>query len=123
MPTIRIEAMSDQGFEIQQLLVQCTEAAAIALDIPQGWIWALFRAVEPGCYAEGAHIWQASEMDKASILISITALEGRTAELKATLLEAVARVTAEVTGVSLEKVFVEYRDIPKGHAYSGGELA
>jgi len=120
MPTIRIEGLSDDGYDINHLLTRCAEAAASALDIPKDWVWALFRTVEPGCYVEGENAWQGSEVKQATLLVSIVALEGRSAELKASLLEAVATTVSEVTGVILEKVFVEYRDIPKGLAFSGG---
>ena len=122
MPTIRIQALSPTNYDIGTLLTECTAAAAKALDIPPDWIWALFQPVAVGEYAEGARLWNAEETRDAAVLISITALEGRTEQLKAAVLTATATTTARYLGIPLDKVFAEYRDIPKGHAFSGGEI-
>jgi phenylpyruvate tautomerase PptA (4-oxalocrotonate tautomerase family) len=120
MPTIRIQAIAPGSCDIGQLLTRCTAAAADALGIPQHYCWAIFQPVAPGAYAEGNCVWSASEAGRAAPLISITALEGRTAELKAAVLQATAGVVAESLAVPIEQVFAEYRDIPKGQAFSGG---
>lgn len=122
MPTIRIQAIAPTSCDIGQLLTRCTAAAADALSIPQHYCWAIFEPVKPGTYAEGDCVWSASEAGRAAPLISITALEGRTPELKARVLQATACVVAESLAVPLEQVFAEYRDIPKGQAFSGGSL-
>lgn len=122
MPTIRIQALTPIEQEISGLLTNCTAAAANALDIPQDWCWALFQPVEPGTYAEGARVWGASDVGRASVLISISALEGRTPEQKAAVLSGTARSAAEYLGLPLTQVFADYRDIPKGQVFSGGEI-
>ena len=122
MPTIRIQAIAPASCDIGRLLTRCTAAAADALGIPQAYCWAIFQPVAPGTYAEGDRIWNASEAGRAAPLISITALEGRTGELKAAVLRATANVVAESLAVPLEQVFAEYRDIPKGQAFSGGDI-
>ncbi|KFX68806.1 hypothetical protein TMS3_0115060 [Pseudomonas taeanensis MS-3] len=122
MPTIRIQAIAPASCNIGQLLTRCTAAAADALGIPQDYCWAIFQPVAPGTYAEGECIWSASEAGRAAPLISITALEGRTGELKAAVLRATSSVVAEALAVPLEQVFAEYRDIPKGQAFSGGRI-
>ncbi len=122
MPTIRIQAIAPVSCDIGRLLTRCTAAAADALGIPQGYCWAIFQQVAPGTYAEGDRIWSASEALRAAPLISITALEGRTSELKAAVLRATAAVVAESLAVPLGQVFAEYRDIPKGQAFSGGSI-
>lgn len=122
MPTIRIQAMAPQSCDVSQLLTRCTAAAADALGIPQNYCWVIFQAVAPGTYAEGDCVWDEADAGKAAPLISITALEGRTAELKARVLQATASAVAECLAVPIEQVFAEYRDIPQGHAFSGGSL-
>lgn len=123
MPTLRIQAIVPTGRSIDTLLTDCTAAAAAALGIPQDWCWALFQPVPPGTYAEGGQVWGAEDGNRAAVLISITALEGRTAELKAAVLGATARAAAASLGLPLQQIFVEYRDIPRGQAFSGGEVA
>lgn len=122
MPTIRIQAIAPESCDIGQLLTRCTATAADALGIPQNYCWAIFQSVASGTYAEGDCVWAATDAGKAAPLISITALEGRTAELKAAVLQATAGVVAESLAVPIEQVFAEYRDIPKGHAFSGGSV-
>lgn len=122
MPTIRIQAIAPEGCNIGQLLTRSTAAAADALGIPQNYCWAIFQPVAPGAYAEGDCVWAAPDAGKAAPLISITALEGRTPELKANVLQATAGVVAQYLAVPIEQVFAEYRDIPKGQAFSGGRV-
>ncbi|MDT4842367.1 Tautomerase enzyme [compost metagenome] len=122
MPTIRIQAIAPKDCDVSQLLTRCTAAAAEALAIPQNYCWVIFQALEAGTYAEGDCVWTEADAGSAAPLISIAALEGRTAELKAAVLLATAGVVAEVFKVPLEQVFAEYRDIPKGHALSGGQI-
>lgn len=122
MPTIRIQALQNQDQNISELLTACTQAAAEALDIPQDWIWAVFQPVLVGDYVEGGMVWSSDDINKAPVLISITALEGRSAELKAAMLSAVSHSTAEQLRVPINNVFAEYRDIPKGHAFSAGSI-
>ena len=55
-------------------------------------------------------------------IIQTYILEGRTEELKAAVLRATAGVVAEALAVPLAQVFAEYRDIPKGQAFSGGSI-
>ncbi|MCY1392584.1 cis-2,3-dihydrobiphenyl-2,3-diol dehydrogenase [compost metagenome] len=82
---------------------------------------------EPGRMASTAEpcssgrMWPAPAMSRRW-WTSITALEGRTAELKAAVLRATANVVADALAVPLEQVFAEYRDIPKGQAFSGGSI-
>nr|WP_158651776.1 hypothetical protein [Marinobacterium profundum] len=122
MPTIRIQAIAPIGRSIDTLLTDCTAAAAKALGIPQDWCWALFQPVPPGSYAEGGQVWGEADASRATALISITALEGRTAALKAAVLAATAHAAAACLDLPLAQVFVEYRDIPQGQAFSGGEV-
>ncbi|MNO69818.1 (S)-1-Phenylethanol dehydrogenase [compost metagenome] len=82
---------------------------------------------EPGAHGVdgGALFFRAdvaSAGDSRRWWTSITALEGRTAELKAAVLRATANVVADALAVPLEQVFAEYRDIPKGQAFSGGSI-
>lgn len=122
MPTIRIQAITPTDRDIGELLTDCTAAAADALGIPQDWVWALFQVVESGTYAEGNRVWCAEDAHNAAVLISITALEGRTPQLKAAVLTATSRAAAGYLGLPLSQVFAEYRDIPGGHAFTGGEI-
>lgn len=121
MPTIRIQALEPVGRDIGPLLTSCTAAAAEALGVPQDWCWALFQPVVSGTYAEGNRVWGGTD-DAATVLISITALEGRTADLKTSVLRATSHAVADYLGLPVERVFAEYRDIPKGQAFSGGEV-
>ena len=122
MPIIEIQALIDQPPAIGELLKKTAQAAADALGIELKRVWATFKPIEAGAYLEGGVLRQTNDALEVAPIVDIRALHGRPADKKRACLEAVARAVGQGLGVDPDNVFVEYREIPSGHVFTGGAV-
>ncbi|WP_036229115.1 tautomerase family protein [Marinobacterium jannaschii] len=119
MPTIRVQGCFNSEIKVENILNKITSYASEALAIPADYCWALFENQPHGTFVEGNRI--VSPAQGNVIIASVAALEGRTMQQKSAVMNAVSRAIVEGAGLSASQVFIEYRDIPKGQAFSAGE--
>lgn len=122
MPVIRIEALVREAPDVPALLKAVSEAVAGALGADPRSCWVTFRELAPGTYLEGGRVRTAAEAREVSPLVEIHALHGRSSMQKANAMKAVARAVGVALGSDPENVFVEYRELPAGHVYTGGQV-
>ncbi|MBI4614036.1 MAG: tautomerase family protein [Planctomycetes bacterium] len=122
MPIIRIEALVDRPPDVALLLEGTVRAAAEAFGTEPRQCWATFRELPSGTYLEGGRVRDSSEAALVSPLVTVLAYRGRTRDVKARVLAAVAEAVGRGLGTPPENVFVEYREIPEGHVFTGGEV-
>ena len=122
MPVIRIEALVEGEPDLQTLLVDTSEAAARAFSIPAKQCWVTFSRIEPGTYLEGSVLRDEADAAEVSPLVTVSVYQGRDLEQKAALLREIALAVGHGLHVDPDNVFVELREIPRGHVFTGGNV-
>ena len=122
MPVVRIEAIVRGSPDLPALLRAVADAVAAALHTDAKACWVTFRELAPGTYLEGGRVRTAADAHEASPLVEIHAYRGRSAMQKASAMKAVAAAVGHGLGSDPANVFVEYRELPAGHVFTGGQV-
>jgi len=119
MPILNVQIM--QGHSVSQkadLLRNMTEAIVDSVKAPLHTVRIVLEEVPPH------HVIVAGEMGKPMALVTANLIEGRTEELKAALIQALAHAVEQSIGLSIQDVRVILYDIPKTDiGVAGGKTA
>jgi phenylpyruvate tautomerase PptA (4-oxalocrotonate tautomerase family) len=123
VPVVRIRALPQPGpVDIAAALSSvATELAALLGEEPQG-TWATWETIEPGRYAEGSDSPTTQPRHTHPPLVTVTAFEGRPAELVEQMLTCVAGTVARELDLGDGNVFVTYDEVQSGRVYTGGRV-
>jgi phenylpyruvate tautomerase PptA (4-oxalocrotonate tautomerase family) len=83
---------------------------------------ATWGTIEPGRYAEGSDSPTAQPRHTHPPLVTVTAFEGRPAELVEQMLTCVAETLVRELGLGDGNVFVTYDEVHSGRLYTGGRV-
>ncbi len=122
MPVVEIQALVRERPDLPALLDGVARATAEALGADLRSCWVVFHEIAPGTYLEGGRVRDREDALEVSPLVTVRAYRGRTLEQKAKLLPAVAGAVGAALGLDPALVFVEYREIPEGHVFTGGQV-
>lgn len=120
MPIVEIQALVRESPDLPALLGAVSRATAEALECDARSCWVVFREIAPGAYLEGGRVRGKEDANEISPIVTIRAYRGRTLEQKGRALAAVAAAVGGALGLDPALVFVEYREIPEGHVFTGG---
>ena len=119
MPILNVQIM--QGHSVSQkadLLRNMTQAIVDSVKAPLHTVRIVLEEVPPN------HVIVAGEMGKPMALVTANLIEGRTEELKAALIHALAHAVEQSIGLSIQDVRVILYDIPKTDiGVAGGKTA
>ncbi len=119
MPILNVQIM--QGHSVSQkadLLRNMTQAIVDSVKAPLHTVRIVLEEVPP------YHVIVAGEMGKPMALVTANLIEGRTEELKAALIHALAHAVEQSIGLSIQDVRVILYDIPKTDiGVAGGKTA
>ena len=119
MPILNVQIM--QGHSVSQkadLLRNITQAIVDSVKAPLHTVRIVLEEVPP------YHVIVAGEMGKPMALVTANLIEGRTEELKAALIHALAHAVEQSIGLSIQDVRVILYDIPKTDiGVAGGKTA
>ena len=117
MPIIEITSLPPQGsIDVAAALARVTtEVAAYLGEDPRG-TWAIWRRVEPGAYAEGAHAPGTQPRGSHPAIVDLFA--GRR-EDPAALMRIVGRAVVEAFGLDDGNVVVRLTDADDAHVWWG----
>ena len=119
MPILNVQIM--QGHSVSQkanLLRNMTQAVVDSVKAPLHTVRIVLQEVPT------SHVIVAGEMGKPMALVTANLIEGRTEELKAALIHALANAVEQSIGLSIQDVRVILYDIPKTDiGVAGGKTA
>jgi len=119
MPILNVQIM--QGHSVSQkadLLRNMTQAIVDSVKAPLHTVRIVLEEVPTH------HVIVAGEMGKPMVLVTANLIEGRTEELKAALIHALAHAVEQSIGLSIQDVRVILYDIPKTDiGVAGGKTA
>jgi 4-oxalocrotonate tautomerase family enzyme len=119
MPILNVQIL--QGSSASQktaLLQKMTQAVVDSVGAPLASIRIVLQEIPP------EHVVVAGEIGKEMALVTANLIEGRTDELKAALIAALANAIEQTVGISTQNVRVVLYDIPKTDlGVAGGKTA
>jgi phenylpyruvate tautomerase PptA (4-oxalocrotonate tautomerase family) len=123
MPVVQIRALPQPGSVDVPVALSyvTTELAALLGEEPQG-TWATWETIEPGRYAEGSDSPTTQPRHTHPPLVTVTAFEGRSAELVEQMLTCVAETLARALDLGEGNIFVTYDEAWSGRVYTGGRV-
>jgi phenylpyruvate tautomerase PptA (4-oxalocrotonate tautomerase family) len=121
MPVVRIQALPQaDGVDIDAALAAvCRDVATLLGEEPRG-TWATWQTLDH--YVEGDDARATQPHDTHPPLVSVTAYEGRSAELVADIVRCVATTLAREFGLDPGNVFVTYDEAHAGRLFTGGDV-
>ncbi len=122
MPIVEIEALPRPGVDIEAVLRTLCVELAQELDQPAHTVWAVWRPLEAGAFAEGDDAPGEQPRDTHPPLVRVIGFEGRTPKQVEGILECVAGVLSRELGLGEGNVFVVFEEARSGRAFTGGAV-
>jgi hypothetical protein len=122
MPVVEIQALPQPGIETAAVLRTLCRELAAELGEPPHAVWAVWRPLEPGAYAEGESTPDEQPQDTHPPLVRVIGFEGRPPGQVEAMLECAARVLARELGLEQGNVFALYDDARSGRLFDGGSI-
>ena len=97
-------------------------AVAAELDEEPSGTWVVWRALEPGRYAESGNAPALQPASTHPPLVRVIAYEGRSPEIVARVLVAVAETLVRELGLAAGNAFVMWDELHAGRVYTGGRV-
>ena len=98
------------------------QAVAAELDEEPSGTWIVWRALESGRYAENGDAPALQPASTHPPLVRVIAYEGRSPEIVARVLVAVAETLVRELGLASENAFVMWDELQAGRVYTGGRV-
>jgi hypothetical protein len=123
MPIVEIRALPmDPPVDVGAVLARVCVDLAREIGCPERQVWATWETVPAGWFAE-AHVAPAVQpRDTHAPLVRILAMEGRSPEMIARMLETVSRSLAAVLPIDPDNVFARYEELERGRVAWGGRV-
>lgn len=123
MPVVQIRALPQpESVDIAAALSAVATELAALLGVEPAGTWATWETIQPGQYAEGSDVPTTQPRHTHPPLVTLTAFEGRSAELVEQMLTCVAETLARELGLGEGNVFVTYAEAQSGRVYTGGRV-
>jgi phenylpyruvate tautomerase PptA (4-oxalocrotonate tautomerase family) len=121
MPIVEIQALPQAGVDTSAVLrAVCVELAS-EMGVPARGVWATWRPLEAGAYAEGDDAPEAQPRDTHPPLVRVIGFKGRTPEQVEGIIECIARVLGRELGLG-DNVFVVFEEGRSGRVFTGGAV-
>lgn len=123
MPIVEISALPQPAsVDIPTVLDRVSLALASGMECDPSVVWAVWRVVEPGCYAVRGHAPVTQPQESHDPIVRIMAYQGRSDAVIARTVEGVGRTLAGCLGLDAAHVFVWYEELKAGRVFTGGEV-
>jgi hypothetical protein len=121
MPIVEIQALPQPAVDTGAVLrAVCVELAA-EMGVPAHGVWATWRPLEAGAYAEGDDAPDVQPHGTHPPLVRVIGFKGRTPDQVEGIIECVARVLGRELGLG-DNVFVVYEEGRSGRVFTGGSV-
>jgi phenylpyruvate tautomerase PptA (4-oxalocrotonate tautomerase family) len=122
VPVVEVRALPQPDVVVERVLAAITgRVAAVLGEEPHG-TWATWEEIRARAYAEGDDLADSQPLDTHPPLVRVTALEGRSDEQIAAVLEEVVAAISEELALEPGNVFVVYDEVSSGRVYTGGRV-
>jgi len=123
MPILRITALPQRpDIDVTAAMQRTCLALADTMGLPSDQVWGTWTPLSPSAYAVGDIVPDVQPHSTHPPLVDLMALEGRSADLRAQMLECVGSVLSAELGLQVGNVYVRYVEMQKTMVYSGGKV-
>jgi phenylpyruvate tautomerase PptA (4-oxalocrotonate tautomerase family) len=125
MPVVQVTALRQRvGIELGHVSREIVLAVSRELDSDPADTWVTWQTLDPGAYREGEGEPPPPEQPPATHppLIRVSAFEGRSPDLVARVLSAVAGTVVRELGLEPGNVFVVWDELEAGRVHTGGSM-
>jgi hypothetical protein len=123
MPIVEIQAPPQEpSVDVQAVLARVCRDLATAVDCPERQVWATWRTLPEGSFLEADVSAARQPPGSHPPMARILAMEGRSPELIAKMLESVASSLAAMLPIEPDNVFAVYEELHAGRVMFGGRV-
>ena len=123
MPILDVTALPQPDHvDIGRVEAALIQAVAAEFDEEPSGTWVVWRALEPGRYAENGDAPALQPASTHPPLVRVIAYEGRSPEIVARVLVAVAETLVRELGLASGNAFVMWDELQAGRVYTGGRV-
>lgn len=108
--------------DVPTVMKDMCENAAKAVGVPASKVWASWEFLPAGQMVEGREPSMIQPKATHPPHVTVTLFEGRTREMKAALLESIARTLCAGLGLAPGNVFIALHEVRSGEIYVGGRV-
>ena len=123
MPIVHIQAPPQEpSVDVRSVMARvCTDLAAV-VGCPERQVWATWTTLPEGSYLEADVPAGRQPRDTHPPLVRVLAMEGRSPEVIAKMLETVAGSLAAMLPMDPDNVFAVYEELRGGRVYFAGRV-
>lgn len=123
MPIVEIQAPPQEDHvEIPAVLARVCKDLAAVVGCPERQVWATWRTLPEGHFLEADVSAVRQPPDSHPPMVRILAMEGRSPETIAKMLESVAASLAAALPIEADNVFAVYEELHGGRVLFGGRV-
>jgi phenylpyruvate tautomerase PptA (4-oxalocrotonate tautomerase family) len=123
MPIVHIQAPpQDPLVDVRAVMARVCKDLAAAVGCPERQVWATWTTLPEGSYLEADVAAARQPHDTHPPLVRVLAMEGRSPEMIAKMLECVAGSLAATLPMDPDNVFAVYEELHAGRVYFGGRV-
>ena len=123
MPIVEIRALpQNPPVDVPSVLARVCRDLAATLGCREREVWATWETLPPGTFAEADQPAQTQPRDTHPPMVRILAMEGRTPEMIAKMLETVSASLAAALPIDADNVFARYEELRVGRVAWGGRV-